>query len=57
MISHKTKNSSNKRKERTSIAGAIVKMIERQEFGGMAASMTMMLMRQLDAMNRSLERR
>ncbi len=57
MILHKTKNSSNKSKERTSIAGAIVKMIERQECGGMAASMPMMLMRQLDAMNSSLERR
>jgi hypothetical protein len=57
MILHKTKNSSNKSKERTSIAGAIVKMIERQDSGGMAASMSMMLMRQLDAMNSSLERR
>jgi hypothetical protein len=57
MILHKTKNSSNKSKECTLIAGAIVKMIERQESGGMAASMTMMLMRQLDTMNSSLERR
>jgi hypothetical protein len=57
MVSQKTKNSSNKNKERTSIAGAIVKMIERQDSGGMAASMSMMLMRQLDAMNSSLERR
>jgi hypothetical protein len=56
MISQKTKNSSNKSKERTSIIGAIVKMIERQDSGGMAASMSMMLMRQLDAMNSSLER-
>ncbi len=56
MIAHKTKNSSNKSKECTLIAGAIVKMIERQESGGMAASMSMMLMRQFNAMNSSLER-
>ncbi len=52
----KTKNLSNKSKECTSIAGAIVKMIERQESGGMDASMSMMLMRQLNAMNSSLNR-
>jgi hypothetical protein len=57
MKAQKTKNLSNKSKERTSIAGAIVKMIERQESGGMAASMSMMLMRQLGAMNSSLDRR
>jgi hypothetical protein len=56
MKAQKTKNSSNKSKERTLIAGVIVKMIERQEFGGMAARMSMMLMRQLDAMNSSLKR-
>ncbi len=57
MKAQKTKNSSNKSKERTSIAGAIVKMIERQGSSGMVASMSMMLMRQLNAMNSSLERR
>ncbi len=53
----KTKNSSNKNKDRTLIAGAIVKLVDRQDSGGMAASMSMMLMRQLDAMNSSLDRR
>jgi hypothetical protein len=57
MIAHKTKILSNKSKECTLIAGAIVKMIERQESRGMAASISMMLMRQLNAMNSSLERR
>ncbi len=57
MKAQKTKNSSNKIKECTSIARAIVKLVERQESGGMAASMSMMLMRQLDAMNSSLDRR
>ncbi len=57
MKAQKTKNSLNKSKERTLIAGVIVKMIERQESGGMAASMLMMLMRQLNAMNSSLKRR
>jgi hypothetical protein len=56
MKAQKTKNSSNKIEERTSIAGAIVKLAERQESGGIAASMLMMLMRQLDAMNSSLDR-
>jgi hypothetical protein len=56
MKAQKTKDSSNKSKERTLIAGAIVKMIERQESSGMAASMSMMLMRQLNAMNSSLKR-
>jgi hypothetical protein len=52
----KMKNLPNKIKECTSIAGAIVKLVERQDSGGMAASMSMMLMRQLDAMNSSLNR-
>ncbi len=56
MKAQKTKNSTNKSKECTLIARAIVKMIERQESGGMAASMSMMLMRQLNAMNSSLNR-
>ncbi len=57
MKAQKIKNSSNKIKDCTSIAGAIVKLVERQESGGMAASMSMMLTRQLDAMNSSLDRR
>jgi hypothetical protein len=56
MKAQKTKNLSNKIKERTSIVGAIMKLVERQESGGMAARMLMMLMRQLDAMNSSLDR-
>ncbi len=56
MKAQKTKNLSNKSKECTSIAGAIVKMIERQDSGGMAASILMMLIRQLEAMNSSLDR-
>jgi hypothetical protein len=60
--SGKTKNSSNKNKERTSIAGAIVKLIEQgQPAGGasceLSANMTMMLMRQLDSMSRSMDER
>ena len=65
MKGQKTKNSSNKNKERTSIAGAIVKLIEKQESGenadvaakNMAANMSMMMMRQLEAMNKSMDRR
>ena len=56
MKAQNTKNSSNKNKERTSIAGAIVKLVERRDLGGMAASMSMMLMRQLEAMNSSMDR-
>jgi hypothetical protein len=65
MKGQKTKNSSNKNRERTSIAGAIVKLIEKQESGenadvaakNMAANMSMMMMRQLEAMNKSMDRR
>ena len=57
MKAQKTKNSSNKINERTLIARAIMKLVERQESGGMAASMSMMLIRQLDAMNSSLNKR
>jgi hypothetical protein len=56
MKTQKTKNLLNKNKERTSFARAIVKLVERQDLGGMAASMLMMLMRQLKAMNSSLDR-
>jgi hypothetical protein len=57
MKAQKTKNFSNKNKEHTLIAGAIVKLVERQDLGGMAASMSMMMMRQLKAMNSSMDRR
>ncbi len=59
--SGKTKNSSNKNKKRTSIAGAIVKLIEQGQLGGssheMSANVSIMLMRQLDSINRSMEDR
>ena len=56
----KTKNSSNKKKERTSIAGTIVKMIERIDSSSnstMTANMNMMMMRQMEEMNRGMARR
>ena len=60
----KTKNSSNKNKERTSIAGAIVKLIELQNrppsssgTAGDAAAMTMTLMRQMERINESMDER
>ncbi len=56
MKAQKTKNLLNKNEEHTLIAGATVKLVERQDSGGMAASMSMMLMRQLKAMNSSLDR-
>ncbi len=45
----------NKKNNRTFIAGAIVKLIKKQNnsLSDMSANMTMMLMQQLDAMNRS----
>jgi hypothetical protein len=59
--SGKTKNLSNKNKERTSIAGAIIKLIEQGQPGGssreLSANMTMMLMHQLSSMNRSMDKR
>ena len=57
MKAQKTKNLLNKNKERTSIARAIVKLVERQDLDAVAASMSMMLMRQLGTMNSSLDRR
>ncbi len=56
MPAQKTKNLSNKNKERTTIAGAIVKLVERQDVGGMAAIMLIMLMMQLKAMTSSMDR-
>jgi hypothetical protein len=60
MKGQKTKNLSNKNKERTSIAGAIVKLIEKQDLGenaSVATTMTMMMMRQFEAMNKSMDQR
>ena len=55
----KTKNLSNKNKERTSIAGAIVKSIEQQNclalLTGEAAAI--MLMQQMERINRSMDER
>ncbi len=56
MKAQKTKNSSNKNKEHTLIAGAIVKLVERQDSDAMASSMSMMLMRQLEAVNSSMDK-
>ncbi len=56
----KTKNSSNKNKEWTSIGGAIVKLIENQNqtpSSNIAASTTIMLMRQLEQINKSMDER
>ncbi len=56
----KTKNSSIKSKERTSIAGTIVKMIERIDLSSnstMMTNMNMMMMRQMEEMNRGMARR
>ena len=55
----KTKNASNKNKERTSLAGAIVKLLEKDQppSDGMAANMSMMLMQQMEAINKSMDKR
>ena len=56
----KMKNSSNKKKERTSITGTIVKMIERIDSSSNSTMMTnvnMMMMRQMEEMNRGMARR
>jgi hypothetical protein len=59
--SGKTKNLSNKNKERTSIAGAIMKLIEQGQPEGssceMSTNMSIMLMRLLDSINRSMDKR
>ncbi len=59
--SGKTKNLSNKNKERTSIAGAIVKLIEQGQPGGssreISTNMSIMLMRLLDSIIRSMDKR
>ncbi len=53
----KTKNSSNKHKEHTSIAGAIVKLIEQGQgsSSSMGATMNMTLMRQMERINKSMD--
>ena len=56
----KMKNLSNKSKERTSIAGSIVKMIERIDSSSnstMTTNMNMMMMRQMEEINRGMARR
>jgi hypothetical protein len=59
--SSKTKNLSNKNKERTSIAGAIVKLIEQGQHRGssheMSTNVSIMSMCQLDSINRSMDDR
>ncbi len=53
----KTKNLPNKNKERTSITGAIVKLIEQGQgaSSGMGATMSMTLMRQMERINKSMD--
>jgi hypothetical protein len=53
----KTKNSSNKHKERTFIAGAIIKLIEQGQgsSSSMGATMNMTLMRQMKHINKSMD--
>jgi hypothetical protein len=53
----KTKNLSNKHKERTSIAGAIVKLIEQGQgsSSSMGTKMNMMLMRQMERIKKSMD--
>jgi hypothetical protein len=53
----KTKNLSSKYNECTLIAGAIVWLVERQYLGGgLAANMSMLMMRQLKALNNSMDK-
>jgi len=55
-----TKNASNKKKERTSIAGTIVKMIEwidSSSNSAMTTNMNMIMMRQMEEMNRMMVQR
>jgi hypothetical protein len=54
----KTKNSSNKNKERASVAGTIVKMLDRMDSSSndlaMGAQVNLMIMRQLEEMNKGM---
>ncbi len=56
----KTKNSSNKNKERASVAGTIVKMLDRMDSSSndsaMGAQVNLMIMRQLEEMNKGMAR-
>jgi hypothetical protein len=56
----KLKNSSNKSKERTSVASVIVQLIEGMKetsSGDMSAQMNLLFMHQIDAMDRRMEKR
>jgi hypothetical protein len=56
----KTKNSSNKSKEQASVAGTIVKMLNRMDSStneSLGAQMNLMIMKQLEEMNRGMARR
>ena len=59
--SDKTKNSSNKNKERTSIAGTIVKLLEQQqpssnsERNERLVMITMTIMRQMENLDKSMD--
>jgi hypothetical protein len=61
LILQKTKNALNKIKERSSIAGAIVKLIEKtennQSAASLSANMSMMLICQMEAINQSMDKR
>jgi hypothetical protein len=54
----KTKNASNKNKECTLLASAIVKLLEKDHppSDGMSANMSMMLMWQMEAINKSMDK-
>jgi hypothetical protein len=55
-----TKNLSNKSKERASVAGTIVKMLDRMDSSSnesLGAQMNLMIMKQLEEMNREMARR
>ena len=53
----KTKNAFNKNKERTLLAGAIVKLLEKNQSpsDGMATNMSMMLMKQMEVIHKSMD--
>jgi hypothetical protein len=55
----KTKNASNKNKERTLLAGVIMKLLKKDHppSDGMSGNMSMMLMWQMEAINKSMDKR
>ncbi len=57
----KTKKSSNKNKERASVAGTIIKMLDRMDSSSndsaMGAQVNLMIMRQLEEMNKGMAQR